>query len=173
MKEDEAALVCDATVVLNLGHRGELAALTARLAAKRRLVVTTEVQREVSLDDPEFYTAFLREHFTVNHDALTRVAEVVQAASPVLLDAGEISVLSLSLQTGWTACVDELEGRRVAKKLQLPVMGTLGLLNHAISQQWMTADDCLDVVRRLKQRGFYCPKVQVNDDFADYFARLG
>jgi len=172
MKEDEPALVCDATVVLNLGHRGELAALTAKLAAERRLVVTNEVEREVSLDDPAYYTQFLGEHFTINQDSLTRVPEVVQAASPLLLDAGEISVLSLCLQTGWTACVDETDGRRVAKKLQLTVMGTLGILNHAISRQWMNDAECLEAVRRLKQGGFYCPKVLANDDFADYFARM-
>ncbi len=172
MKEAEPTLVCDATVVLNLGHRGDLAELTSKLTAERRLVVTTEVEREVRLDDPDYYSRFLEQYFTIDRSSLTCVPDVVQAASPLMLDAGEISVLSLCLQTGWTACVDETDGRGVAKKLNLNVMGTFGILQQAIHRKWMTDAESLNVVRRLKRSGFYCPKVLVDDSFADYWARL-
>ncbi|MBK8040046.1 MAG: hypothetical protein IPK22_23385 [Verrucomicrobiaceae bacterium] len=51
-------------------------------------------------------------------------------------------------------------------------VGTLGLLQMACSQNWMNADECLDAIQRMRANGFYCPKVLVNDDFAEYMARL-
>lgn len=81
-------LVCDATVVLNLGHRGGLEDLTAALAKAGKLVVTTEVAREVSLDDPSFYQGFLARYFAIDSRPLLRVADVENAALPMRLDWG-------------------------------------------------------------------------------------
>ena len=167
-----APLVCDATVVLNLGHRGGLEDLTTALAQVGQLVVTTEVAREVSLDDPSFYGGFLARHFAIDNRPLLRVAEIEKAASPVRLDSGEISVLSLCLQTGWAACIDESDGRKVAAVLELKCFGTFGLLRLGIRQGWMTDGQALDAVRRLRSGGLYCPKVFANDTFAQYFERL-
>lgn len=172
MKSEEPPLVCDATVVFNLGHRGGLSSLVGKFSAQRKLMVTIDVADEVNRDDPAFYSDFLTAHFTINRDPLSHIAEVIEVARPVMLHAGEISVLALCLQNGWTACVDEKEGRKVARQLHLNVMGTLGLLKEAIQKEWMTDDECLDAIRRMRQGGFFCPKVQVNDDFADYCARL-
>jgi predicted nucleic acid-binding protein len=166
-------LVCDATVVLNLGHRGGLEDLTAALAQDRKLVVTTEVAREVSLDDPSFYQGFLARYFAIDSRPLLRVADVENTALPMRLDSGEISVLSLCLQTGWAACIDESAGRRVARALELECFGTFGLLRHGIDQRWITDHKALEVVRRLRSRGLFCPKVLPDDSFTRYFARLG
>jgi predicted nucleic acid-binding protein len=166
-------LVCDATVVLNLGHRGGLEDLTAALAQDRKLVVTTEVTREVSMDDPSFYQGFLARYFAIDSRPLLRVADVENTALPMRLDSGEISVLSLCLQTGWAACIDESAGRRVARALELECFGTFGLLRHGIDQRWMTDHKALEVVRRLRSRGLFCPKVLPDDSFTRYFARLG
>jgi predicted nucleic acid-binding protein len=166
-------LVCDATVVLNLGHRGGLEDLTAALAQDRKLVVTTEVAREVSMDDPSFYQGFLARYFAIDSRPLLRVAAVENAAMPMRLDSGEISVLSLCLQTQWAACIDESAGRRVARTLELECFGTFGLLRHGIDQRWMTDHKALEVVRRLRSRGLFCPKVLPEDTFTRYLARLG
>jgi len=166
-------LVCDATVVLNLGHRGGLEDLTAALAKAGKLVVTTEVAREVSLDDPSFYQGFLARYFAIDSRPLLRVADVENAALPMRLDSGKISVLSLCLQTQWAACIDESAGRRVARALELECCGTFGLLWHGIGQGWMSDPAALEVVRRLRSRGLFCPKVLPDDTFAHYLARLG
>jgi predicted nucleic acid-binding protein len=101
------------------------------------------------------------------------VADVENTALPMRLDSGEISVLSLCLQTGWAACIDESAGRRVARALELECFGTFGLLRHGIDQRWMTDHKALEVVRRLRSRGLFCPKVLPDDSFTRYFARLG
>lgn len=63
MPERPPSIVCDATMVLNLGHRGGLAKLAWRLQEERGLIVTPEVVREVTKSDPDFYLPFLADHF--------------------------------------------------------------------------------------------------------------
>lgn len=172
MRRNRRRLVCDASVVLNLGHRGALKGLCGWLAQGITLVVTPEVQKEVMLDNAEFYCGFLRDHFNLNSEALKRVNEVRLAARPCLLDAGELSVLALCLEHGWEACIDELAGRKVARKLGLRVTGTIGLLRLAFDSGFLTDADCVDALIRLRKGGFHCPPVMKGDNFTSFFARL-
>lgn len=171
MRKRDSPLVCDASVVLNLGHRGELADLVAELMAERVLTVTPEVVREVSQDDPAYYREFLKGHFKVHEKPLAAMGSIPLEARDSL-DPGELSVLAVCLEEGWTACIDETLARKVAVEMNIHLTGTLGLLGHALERRWMTDDVCLAAVRKLKQNGFYCPKVHANDDFLDYLARM-
>jgi predicted nucleic acid-binding protein len=171
VKARDSPLVCDASVVLNLGHRGELSDLVKELMAERDLTVTPEVVREVSRDDPAYYQEFLKGHFKLHEKPLAVMGRIPQEARDSL-DPGELSVLAVCLEEDWTACIDETLARKVAVGLGISLTGTLGLLGHALVRNWMTNDDCLAVVRKLKQNGFYCPKVHANDDFPAYLARM-
>ncbi len=171
MKKRDSPLVCDASVVLNLGHRGGLSDLVAELMGERVLTVTPEVVREVSQDDPAYYREFLKGNFKIHEKPLAAVGQIPQEARDSL-DPGELSVLAVCLEEGWTACIDETLARKVAVALGISLTGTLGLLGHALERNWMTDDVCLAAVLRLKQNGFYCPKVHANDDFLDYLARM-
>ncbi len=124
------------------------------LTAERRFAPTTVRYRRISVRyESEWVSAFI--------------------GIRMRLDSGEISVLSLCLQTQWAACIDESAGRRVARALELECFGTFGLLRHGIDQRWMTDHKALEVVRRLRSRGLFCPKVLPDDSFTRYFARLG
>ncbi|TAG10186.1 MAG: hypothetical protein EAZ42_04540 [Verrucomicrobia bacterium] len=141
------------------------------LVGERELTVTPEVVREVSQDDPAYYREILKDHFKLHERPLAAMSKIPMEARDSL-DPGELSVLAVCLETGWTACIDETLARKVALSMNIPLIGTLGLLGHAVKQKWMTNDDCLAAVRRLKQNGFYCPKVHPNDDFFEYLARM-
>ena len=171
MRKRDSPLVCDASVVLNLGHRGELGELVAELRNERVLTVTPEVVREISLDDPAYYRAFLSGHFKTHAKPLLAMERIPEEARN-RLDPGELSVLAVCLEEGWTACIDETLARKVALELDIPLTGTLGLLGHALDQKWMTDASCLAAVRRMKHNGFYCPKIPVNDEFLDYLTRM-
>lgn len=171
MKKRDSPLVCDASVVLNLGHRGELSGLVAELMEERVLTVTPEVVREVSLDDPVFYRQFLKEGFKEHEKPLTAMERIPLRVREAL-DSGELSVLAVCLEEGWTACIDEVLARKVAREMEIPLTGTLGLLGHALDQKWLTDAQCLEAVVRLRRNGFYCPKVLPNDDFLDYLSRM-
>lgn len=166
-----APLVCDASVVLNLGHRGYLGDLVAVLMGERDLVVTPQVMKEVTLDDPAFYRGFLDRHFR-QHDRPLVAMESIPEDVRRQLDAGELSVLAVCLEEGWTACIDETLARQAARALGLNLMGTIGLLGRALERGWMSDELCLDAVKRMRGNGFYCPKIHANDDFSEYLARL-
>jgi predicted nucleic acid-binding protein len=169
---EEPPLVCDASVVLNLGLRENLTPLVQRIRATRPLAVTEQVAGEVFLDHRSFYGAFLAEHFQIVEGPLTRLQEVEQASLPHGLDAGETSVLALCRERHWTPAIDERLGRTVALTLGIIPVGTIGLLKLALSESWMTDEQCMDAIRLMKQNGFYCPKVLANDDFGEDFNRL-
>ena len=171
MRKRESPVVCDSSVVLNLGRRGELPELVAKLMDERVLTVTPEVVREVSLDDPAYYQTFLHRHFKVHTKPLLAM-ERIPADARNRLDPGELSVLAVCLEEGWTASIDETLARKSATELGISLTGTLGLLRHALERKWMTDSSCLAAVRRMKHNGFYCPKVHSDDEFLDYLARM-
>lgn len=168
----ETPLVCDASVVLNLGLRGGLTSLVMKIKATRPLAVTERVEAELYGDDAAFYGGFLADHFQIVSGPLSKLPQVEQASLPDGLDAGEMSVLAVCLERQWVPAIDERMGRQVARVLGMTPVGTLGLLQMACSQSWMSADECLDAIQRMRANGFYCPKVLANDDFAEYMARL-
>jgi predicted nucleic acid-binding protein len=173
MKRGKSVLVCDASVVLNLGHRGQLAELVAMLGAEYGLVVTDEVVREVTRDDPDFYRAFVARQFTVLSQPLAAMERIPEQWKRSL-DAGELSVLALCLEhDGWQACIDETLARKAARGLGIAVTGTIGLLYRALTSGCLSDDECLEAVRRMVQKGFYCPRVSANETFHEYHQRLG
>ena len=126
MSPAPAPIACDASVVFNLGHRGQLEALTAALKAAGGLLITPEVEREVTRDPHDgFYDAFLKAHFTRCDEPLTALAEIPAEYAPMLGD-GERSVLALARQRQCLAAIDDSLGRKAAKAMGLEdLVGTL------------------------------------------------
>lgn len=150
-----APLVCDASVVLNLGQRGRLARLVECLAARTRLVVTEQVAAELRVDDKAYSDQFLQAHFQIEEGLLHKLPEVEQASLPDGLDVGESSVLALCLERGWVPAIDEKPGRAVARRLGMKPTGTIGLLHLALAEGWMTDDECLDA-NSIRPAGWTC-----------------
>lgn len=171
MNEPLLPIVCDTTVVLNLGHRGDLTAVAQKLKEERALYVTPEVVKEAIRTQPEFYAAFLAAHFQTISEHITEWPDA-ELWSRAGLEMGEISVLAVCRIKGCLAGMDELAGRNAARTMGVKLMGTIGILQRAIACHWITEDDGLDALRRLRESGFHCPKVLANDDFADYISRL-
>jgi predicted nucleic acid-binding protein len=172
MPERPPPIVCDATMVLNLGHRGGLGEVARLLSQERGLMVTPEVVREVTKSDPDFYLAFLSEHFTVVESLKNSPPNESKVDGGILGD-GELSVIATCMDhPEWLAGIDELDGRKAAIKLNIPLFGTVGIIEHAAECGWMTEDEALMALRRLRSAGFRCPKVLANDDLADYVSRL-
>ena len=171
MSKHPTPIVCDTTVVLNLGHRGRLDALAGHLRKERKLYVTPEVTHEVARNDPAFYSTFLSLHFDAVSEPVIGWPKLSEVAGQGL-NAGEMSVLAACQVHGWVAGIDELGGRRAATALGLKLMGTLGMLAHAVEEKWMDDEEALEAIVRLRQAGFHCPKVLANDDFQEYMNRL-
>ena len=172
MRSKPLPLACDASVVYNLGHRGRLEMLAAALHEDCGLLITPDVEREVTRDPHEgFYEVFLRTSFTRCDDELTALAEIPAEFDPLLGD-GERSVLSLARQRRCMAAIDEALGRKAALAMGLELTETLGLLEMAVRRGWMNDSQAMDAVFRLHQNRFFLPvKPGANDDFRDYLLK--
>lgn len=86
-----------------------------------------------------------------------REPDTTPTIEPLLLglDAGELQVLLLarSLEPDWVL-IDERLGRRVAKALQLPVKGTVGVLLAAFHAELLTQAEAREAVQQLREQGF-------------------
>jgi predicted nucleic acid-binding protein len=125
-------LVFDASILFNVGHRGELRDLLRRLRTSYILLVPAVVVEEVSAEPSFDYRAFFSEYFEIRAgnappDFLSKLAFI-----SARLNAGEIEVMTLCATVSGTAVIDEKAGRAVATQLGLPVTGTLGLLQYAV-----------------------------------------
>jgi predicted nucleic acid-binding protein len=159
-------LVFDASALFNLGHRGRLEFLVEKLAARHHLGITEVVRGEIK--DPDravFYERFLSAFRVTPHDA-------VLPETGIPLDAGEISVLAACLHLGPAArpILDETPGRRAARALGLDPWDTLDLINLALREKWLTDDQCMEAVARIREAGGFIPKPGPNDFFSDYFS---
>lgn len=80
------------------------------------------------------------------------------------LDEGEAEAIALSLE--YSSCrlmIDEIEGRRVARNLKVPVVGTLGILLKA-RREGFIASMC-EEVRALRQKAGFFISPQLERDF--------
>lgn len=94
---------------------------------------------------------------------LRSAAPVDRSAVEVLLqdlDAGEAEVIALAREVVADRVVmDDLAGRRYARRLGLPLVGTLGLLLAARLRGEISS--LADEIERLQQAGFYASKALV------------
>ncbi len=69
------------------------------------------------------------------------------------LDAGEAEAITLAYRTRHTLIIDERKGRRVARALDVDIVGTLGVLEQSYQQNHLL--DLPDAINRLVATDFY------------------
>ncbi len=167
------SLVFDTSALLNFGHRGELTALLKRLSGEYKILTTPGARNE--LTDPkrhDYYTEFLREHFTVQSATTTPFDLAILVRLLRTIDPGELSVLTLTAELKGIAVLDDKAARREAQNLGLQLTGTLGLLQRAAERKWMTQADCLARVIQLRAAGFNIPRPAPHHTFTEYLRTL-
>jgi predicted nucleic acid-binding protein len=86
------------------------------------------------------------------------------ATLALTLDEGEAEAIALSLE--YSSCrlmIDEIEGRRVARNLKVPVVGTLGILLKARREGFIASMS--EEVRALRQKAGFFISPQLERDF--------
>ena len=166
-------LVFDTSAVFCFGHQGSLEPVLKQLAAKHVLLVPEAVVAEVLEEESYDYKHFLKEHFEMRVAHAGSPLRLDELASlSAMLDRGEVEVILLTHQTSGTAVIDERIARRVATERGLAVTGTFGVLRHAISNAWMTDNEALLAVTRMRANRFRCPSTADFSSFADYLAAM-
>jgi len=82
------------------------------------------------------------------------------------LDKGEASAITLAKQKEHCALlIDEIKGREMAKQLNIPVIGTAGLLLLAKRKGFI--DEVLPILQKIKNNGYW-----LSTDFLNKIAKL-
>ena len=77
-----------------------------------------------------------------------------------ILGEGEIAVINIFLNCGGTAVIDESKARKEAKKLNINLIGTIGLLEYSFEQGWITEEETINIIKQLKNEGFRIPSIE-------------
>jgi predicted nucleic acid-binding protein len=168
--------IFDTSVVFNFGHRsgGYGENILRQLGAEHKLVIPPDVQTEMLQDvqDDFDYPAFLQTHFTVYPTSSPSPDDERLQDLSKKLGADELAVISLSLHCSGTAAIDEKKARGEAKKLDILVVGTIGLLNEAVTQKWVDGNSALEMTRTIVQLGGRLPDLGASKRWSEYWESI-
>ncbi len=140
-------VISDASVLIALRDLGQLGLLEKIYS---RITVTPEVAREYGGELPDFF------EIQVVFD--TRKQWELENT----LDAGEASAIALALETeNRLLIIDENQGRKEAMRLNIPIIGTLGVLKDA--KQMGLIPNIRTYIDGLLETGFYLSEKIIRD----------
>ncbi|MCX8056404.1 MAG: DUF3368 domain-containing protein [Ignavibacteria bacterium] len=167
-------LIFDSSSIFNFGHRGNLENLVSELTTRFDLLITKEVFDEVTKNEGYrlFYQKFISNYFTIVklRDTTTQIKFITDYSE--ILGKGELSVLTISHLEGGTVIIDEKLARKIAKRLNLKVIGTLGLLYISHKENLITENLLRKTINLLRQNGFRIPELKHNILIDKYFIDL-
>ncbi len=168
-------LVFDASVIFNIGQRGDLSQMLTQLAEQFRLLVPPEVVAETQRihEFRPYYHDLIQANFKQQAGKIPAMYadSIVQLTKR--LGSGELDVIILALDTGGTAVIDERTARKEARALKIPVTGTLGLLQYAVQKAWLTEQEARAKIEMLRTNKFRIPPVSQGQSLTDYLTALG
>lgn len=167
-------LILDASTIFNLGHRGELEFLATKLSEEiYDFWVTPEAKAEIYLPASRAYfeahiAGLVEERsFTSNTLSAEQMFDLTDS-----IQNAEISAIILAKEVSATVSLDDKTARKKAEIVGVTTTGTLGLMRQGLELGWMSNDECLAAVDRMRSRGFFIPRPGANDDFIEYLERL-
>ena len=155
-------VVSNTTPIISLLKAGQLELLKTMFG---EVIVPTAVYEEL-VSNPRFTD----EAKLVSSSVFIRKASLhnEQAAHLLMrsagLDKGESEAISLARETGaHMLLMDEAKGRQVAKRMGVPVMGTLGLLLASCKRGLLGREDVLECIEAMKNAG-----IRISDTLRRY-----
>lgn len=135
----ENLIIADASPIISLYSVGELTILKELY---QQVTITQIVREEIQVDLPDWI---------IVQEDYDRVQFQLLCLE---LDPGEASAIALAVQhDAPTLIIDERKGRNVAKRLQLKVTGTLGIIIKAKEEGII--DSGKKVLDKLEEHGFW------------------
>lgn len=132
-------IISDASPLIALADIGELEILQKLY---QNITITDIVSNEVHIELPDW--------ISVSQNYSSQQMKVLELE----LDAGEASAIALGLNTpNSTLILDELKGRKVAKRLGLSVTGTIGIIIKAKNQGLIESGKT--ILNALERHGFW------------------
>jgi len=155
-------VVSDTTVLISLAKTGFLWVLEKLWPS---VIIPAAVRNEVLRGIPgskEVTEAFGSGWLSVKEVRDQRLARIMQQS--ILRGRGECECVVLAVEIGAAAILtDDKKARRIAKESGIEVVGTLGLLVHAVSESVLTREEALEAVQKLQETNF-----RLSKDVIDY-----
>jgi predicted nucleic acid-binding protein len=155
-------VVSDASPLITLGNIGCLEVIPSLFGS---VCIPSMFERELVAKGPDAGVA----------DIMTSARAWISVLDPANLidlpglDAGETAAISLAFeQKAYSLLIDEKNGRKIAVKLGVRVMGTVGVLVEAAKKGLIDLDE---MFFRLKTTTFHYPDAELDKLLADFHKR--
>ena len=125
----------------------------------QRVVVSPRVMQELSVKEKEYFQGL--SFISVEEPRDRRLVLVLKA----LVDEGEAEAIALALEKNSSLIIDDLKGRKVARRLGLEIIGTLGLLK--VMKLKGIIRKVKPFIERLREKGFYISDDLINKLLSD------
>jgi predicted nucleic acid-binding protein len=157
------SVVVNTTILSNFASVGRLGLLRSLLGT---VYIPTAVYAEVQeglADGYQFYEAVTREIQTPTADPWLRLTaptnEELRIFTSLLgaLHHGEAECVAITATRGWAFLTDDARTRKEARRMNVRVSGTLGLLVQAVKTQQLTLDEANALLAQMMDAGYYSP----------------
>ena len=147
-------IVSDVTVLITLINIDALEVLSL---FTERIVLPPEVYEEVtyrpsakSVIDQEIERGFMRVEKYEDHTVFNELNYI--------LDAGESAAMTLAIEKKLPLIIDEKEGRSIAKRQGIEIVGLVGILRFLYVENCLEKEKVLEIVDRLNRSDFRVSK---------------
>lgn len=136
--QNDFLIIADASCLIALYNIGELEILQELF---KEIFITPEIEKEVRAEKPKW----IKIKSVKNKSKIQELEKI--------LDIGEASGIALALEHNEALLIiDERKGRSVAKTLEIPIIGTLGILIEA--NKVGIERDYLQIIEKLREDNF-------------------
>ncbi len=125
----------------------------------QKIVIPPSVMRELSIKEKEYFQGL--SFLSVEEPLERRLVLVLRT----IVDEGEAEAITLALEKSSLLIIDDLKGRKVARRLGLEIIGTLGVLK-AMKLKGIIRE-VKPFIERLREKGFYISDDLVNKLLSD------
>ena len=125
----------------------------------QKIIVPPSVMRELSVKEKEYFQGL--GFLSVEEPRDRRLVLVLKT----IVDEGEAEAITLALEKSNLLIIDDLKGRKVARKLGLEIIGTLGLLK--VMKLKGVIREVKPFIERLREKGFYISDDLINKLLSD------
>ncbi len=143
-KRGASIAVSNTSPLIALKHAGVLEKLSLLF---QKIAIPPSVMRELSIKEKKYFQSL--SFLSVEEPRDVRLVLVLKT----IVDEGEAEAITLALEKSSLLIIDDLKGRKLAGRLGLEIIGTLGVLK-AMKLKG-TIREVKPFIERLKEEGFY------------------
>lgn len=157
LKKQEANIaISNTSPLIALKHAGLAEKLSLLF---QKIIIPPNVMHELSIKEKEYFQNL--DFLIVENPRDERLVNVLKT----IVDEGEAEAIALALEKGNILIIDDLKGRKLARKLNLKIIGTLGLLKIMKLKGFLK--EVKPAIEKLRKKGFYLSEDLVNKLLSD------